>query len=123
LTRRREREATSIDLVLGLRPAVETIATRYPGGIIQLVEDPPGPPVRATVLAEVYGPDLTVLDHLAQQVAGEFRQAWDMAEVWASVPYEVSEYRFRLRGDKAALAGLPRPRWTPPWGACWPARP
>jgi multidrug efflux pump subunit AcrB len=29
-----------------------------------------------------------------------------MAEVWASVPYEVPEYRFRVRGDKAALAGL-----------------
>jgi multidrug efflux pump subunit AcrB len=29
-----------------------------------------------------------------------------MAEVWASVPYEVPVYRFRVRGDKTALAGL-----------------
>lgn len=101
-----ERDLTSIDLVSALRPAVQAIAARYPGGIIQLVEDPPGPPVRATVLAEIYGPHLEEIDRLAHTVADEFHRTWDMAEVWASVPHEVPEYRFRVLGDKAALAGV-----------------
>ena len=101
-----ERTPTSIELVLELRPAIEAIAMHYPDGILQLVEDPPGPPVRATVLAELYGPDLNALDRLAYRVADAFRHTFDMAEVWASVPFDVPEYRFRVHRDKAALAGV-----------------
>ncbi|HBE91178.1 MAG TPA: AcrB/AcrD/AcrF family protein, partial [Gammaproteobacteria bacterium] len=50
LVNKSERDTTSIDLVKALRQDVNMIAARYPGAIIQLVEDPPGPPVRATVL-------------------------------------------------------------------------
>lgn len=105
LLEKRERRRTSIELVRALRPEVERVAARYPGGIIQLVEDPPGPPVRATVLAEVHGPDPTVLARLAQQVAEEFRRTYDMAEVWASVPYDVAEYRIGVDRERAALVG------------------
>jgi len=101
-----ERGPSSIDLVMGLRPAIEAITARYPDGVIQLVEDPPGPPVRATVLAEVYGPELDELDRLAHRVSGEFRTTYDMAEVWASVPFDVPEYRFQVHHEKAALAGV-----------------
>ena len=101
-----ERTSSSIDLVRALRPDVEEIAARYPGGIIQLMEDPPGPPVRATVLAELYGPDHDVLDKLAHQVANEFKNTYDMAEVHASIPFDLVEYRFQVRRDEAALAGF-----------------
>jgi multidrug efflux pump subunit AcrB len=100
------RDPTSIALVLALRPAIADIAARYPGGVVQLVEDPPGPPVRATVLAELYGPDQPVLDYLAPRVAGAFGETHDMAEVWTSVPSDVPEYRLRVHRDKAALAGV-----------------
>ncbi len=101
-----QRRTSSIDLVLALRPEVEQIAARYPGGVIQLIEDPPGPPVRATVLAELYGPDLDALDELTHQVAKEYRNTYDMAEVQTSIPSDVIEYRFQIRRDKVALAGL-----------------
>lgn len=100
------RDRTSIQFVLEIRSAIEEIAARYPGGIIQLVEDPPGPPVRATVMAEVYGPDLDVIDRLAYRVASEYKQTWDMAETWASVPYDITEYQFQVRRDKAMLSGV-----------------
>lgn len=103
---KQERQRTSIDLVQSLRPEVERIAARYPGGIIQLVEDPPGPPVRATILAEVHGPDPVVLARLAHQVAEGFRHTHDMAEVWASVPYDVAEYRIGVDRERAALVGV-----------------
>lgn len=101
-----ERGPTSIDYVLALRPGVERIAARYPGGIIQLVEDPPGPPVRATVLAEVYGSDPAELAQVAHRVADAFKDTYDMAEVWASVPFDLAEYRIGVDPEKAALAGL-----------------
>ena len=101
-----KREKTSIELVLKLRKEIEKIAAGFPGGIIQLVEDPPGPPVRATVMAELYGPDIKVIDQIAHQVAGEFKNTWDMAETWASVPFDITEYRFRIKRDKAILSGV-----------------
>ncbi|MEN8174175.1 MAG: efflux RND transporter permease subunit [Pseudomonadota bacterium] len=101
-----ERGPTSIDYVHALRPQVEAIAARYPGGIIQLVEDPPGPPVRATVLAEIHGPDNNRLAQLAHRVADAFKQTHDMAEVWASVPFDVAEYRIGVNRERAALSGV-----------------
>jgi multidrug efflux pump subunit AcrB len=101
-----ERGPTSIDYALALRPEVEAIAARYPGGIIQLVEDPPGPPVRATVLAEIHGPDNQRLAKLAHRVADAFKQSHDMAEVWASVPFDVTEYQLRVNREKTALSGV-----------------
>ncbi len=101
-----ERSESSIDLVRDLRPEIEKIAESYPGGVFQLIEDPPGPPVRATVLAEVYGPDLETLDRLAKKIESEFVDTYDMVEVQTSIPTDVTEYRFQLQRDKIALAGL-----------------
>jgi multidrug efflux pump subunit AcrB len=58
------------------------------------------------VLAEVYGPDLAPLAPLAQRVAEAFKHTYDIAEVWASVPFDVGEYRLRVDPEKAALAGV-----------------
>ncbi|MCK4743375.1 MAG: efflux RND transporter permease subunit [Sulfuriflexus sp.] len=106
LTNKFERSESSIDLVRALRSKVEKIAARYPGGIFQLIEDPPGPPVRATVLAEVYGPELKVLDQLAMQIESEFIDTYDMVEIQTSIPTNMVEYRFKFQRDKIALAGL-----------------
>jgi len=106
LTNKFERNESSIDLVRALRLEVEKIAAHYPGGIFQLIEDPPGPPVRATVLAEVYGPDLKTLDRLAKKIEAEFVNTYDMVEVQTSIPTDITEYRFRFHRDKLALAGL-----------------
>jgi len=106
LTNKFERNESSIELVRALRPEVEKIATHYPDGVFQLIEDPPGPPVRATVLAEVYGPDLEILDRLAKKIESEFVKTYDMVEVQTSIPTDVTEYRFKFKRDKLALAGL-----------------
>lgn len=106
LTNKFERSESSIDLVRSLRPEVEKIAMHYPGGVFQLIEDPPGPPVRATVLAEVYGPDIEKLEQLAKSIESSFVKTYDMVEVQTSIPTDVSEYRFRFKRDKLALAGL-----------------
>jgi len=106
LTNKFNRNESSIELVRALRSEVEKIARRYPGGVFKLIEDPPGPPVRATVLAEVYGPDLDTLDQLTQKIESEFANTYDMVEVQTSIPSDVAEYRFQFQRDKLALAGI-----------------
>ncbi|HCO60813.1 MAG TPA: hypothetical protein DIT58_11555, partial [Porticoccaceae bacterium] len=50
------RELTSMAIVRDLRPRLQARATAFPGATVQVLEDPPGPPVRANLLAEIYGP-------------------------------------------------------------------
>jgi multidrug efflux pump subunit AcrB len=101
-----ERNITSINIVKQFRRVITPILQNYPEASIQLVEDPPGPPVRATLLAEIYGTDQPTLEALAKTVNIAFRQTWDMAEVWASIPTEITEYWLRVQADKAAMAGV-----------------
>ncbi|MGK2914050.1 MAG: efflux RND transporter permease subunit, partial [Porticoccaceae bacterium] len=106
LTDKSQRDLSSILLVRDLRPAVLAIQERYPGSRVNLIEDPPGPPVRATVLAEIYGENLDTLEALGEQVASEFRQTPDVVEVHTSTPRVLPAKVIEVDRDKAALAGV-----------------
>lgn len=109
LTDKSRRDLRSIDIVKQLRPKLDSLAQAHPEATMQLVEDPPGPPVKATVLAEIYGTDHTRREALAMQIEQAFRQTWDMAEVWTSVPDDISEFQFAIDQERAHLAGLSVP--------------
>jgi multidrug efflux pump subunit AcrB len=101
-----ERSTTSIEVVRKLRQRLLAIQSRYPGSVIQLVEDSPGPPMRAMVMAEIYGPELGPLRAIGKQVEEAFRQTYDMVEVNDSEPEDVHEYRLVVDREKAALSGV-----------------
>jgi multidrug efflux pump subunit AcrB len=73
-----DRDRSSHEIALDLREKLK--ALKLPaGGSIKVVETPPGPPVLATLLAEIYGPD------------GETRRrtAAELEKLFKSVPYIV----------------------------------
>jgi multidrug efflux pump subunit AcrB len=100
------RSESSIDIVRELRPQVEAIRVRYPGARVRLVEDPPGPPIRATVLAELYGDDLDEMRRLATRIEAEFAKTYDMVDISNSEPTDVAQWRFVPDREKAALSGV-----------------
>ena len=106
LTNKRARDKKSIKIVRELRFLIEKLQERYPGSVVQLVEDPAGPPVNAMVLAEIYGPDSEVLRKLAERVNKEFRKTYDMVEVHDSEVEDVDEYRVIIDKEKSALSGI-----------------
>ena len=106
LTDKTTRDITSIEIVHQLRPVIMALVKGYPDAVVQLVEDPPGPPVRATVFAEIYGANRNALANLAKDVEGEFGSTFDMAEVFTSVPTDIVEYRIVVDREKAALSGI-----------------
>ena len=55
-------------------PAPRAASTLPPGTAIKVVEPPPGPPVLATLLAEIYGPDPETRRAVAAKVREAFRQ-------------------------------------------------
>jgi multidrug efflux pump subunit AcrB len=56
LVDKHERSEQSHAIATRLRPALAAIARRH-GGVVKVVEVPPGPPVLAPIVAEIYGPD------------------------------------------------------------------
>jgi len=101
-----ERDVSSIEIVRELRPAIARLASARHASI-KLVEDPPGPPVRATILAELYGPDYEKLRVLARELRGQvFDTTADVVDIDDSVTDDRVEYRIQVDREKAALAGI-----------------
>ena len=90
LAARGDRSRASHVIALELREKLKALATPE-GTSIKVVEVPPGPPVMATLLAEIYGPDSAT----RRAVMNETKK------IFASVPFIV---------DVDDSAGQPRPR-------------
>ena len=78
LTAKAERARTSHQIALDIRARIMAL-TVPPGTSLKTVEPPPGPPVMATLLAEIYGPDAETRRAAAAKVR----------EAFASVPFIV----------------------------------
>ena len=90
LAPRDARSRSSHEIALDLRARLKPVALP-PGTVARVVEVPPGPPVMATLLAEVYGPT----SENRRAVAAELKK------IFADVPYVV---------DIDDSIGEPRPR-------------
>jgi len=106
LVRKEERMIQSDAIVLALRDWLKPVEKRHPEANIKLVEDPPGPPVRATLLAEIYGPDDGVRNQLAKKVRGIFEHTYDVVDVDDSVGDKQQELRLAINREKAARLGV-----------------
>lgn len=106
LTDKKTRDISSIDIAAQLRPAMEHIQHRYPGSVIQLAEDLPGPPLRATVLAEIYGKDPEKLREISAKVNEVFKNTYGVIEVHDSEVADVPQFRVIVDKEKAALSGV-----------------
>jgi len=78
LTPKGQRDRPSHDIALQIRQLIAALDVP-PGTSLKTVEPPPGPPVIATLLAEIYGPD----------AAARRAAATKVREAFASVPYVV----------------------------------
>ena len=106
LRNKHNRDVSSIDIVLQLREAIARLASET-GANIKLVEDPPGPPVRATILAELYGPDYEQLRRIAKDLRREvFETTEDVVDIDDTVGHDTQEYRIIVNREKAALSGI-----------------
>ncbi len=106
LVAKQAREARSHDVVSALRPLLQGLAAREPGATVQLVEDPPGPPVRGNIYAEIYGRDLDQLRRVALAVREEFAATRNVVEAVDTESADVTRWRFVVDREKAALSGV-----------------
>jgi len=105
LVDKRHRSRKSHEIALAVRPALTAIGRRYSASI-QVVEVPPGPPVRAPIVAEVYGPRYAEQRHLAQQIRKVFDMTPDVVDVDDSVEAPSPRHIVEVDRQKAALLGV-----------------
>ena len=98
-----ERKRSSHTVALDLRERLSRLALPA-GAAIKVVEAPPGPPVMATLLAEIYGPDAATRRAVAETVKAQFRAVpyiVDIDDSWGA-----PRPTLRLVPDRARLEAL-----------------
>jgi multidrug efflux pump subunit AcrB len=89
-----ERSRASHAIALDLRERLKGMALPA-GGVVKVIEPPPGPPVLGTLLAEIYGPD----PETRRAVATKVREAFE------SVPFIVDiDDSFHNRAERVRIA-------------------
>ncbi|MCU0725473.1 MAG: efflux RND transporter permease subunit [Planctomycetes bacterium] len=105
---KKEREQQSHTIALRLRNDITRIGERF-GANLKIVEVPPGPPVLATVVAEVYPPLFATWEETtrkARLVTDLFRRTAGVVDVDDMIEEDQIEDRFVVDREKAALAGI-----------------
>ncbi len=108
LVGKRSRRAQSHAIGLGLRDGLDDVARRH-GVVVKLVELPPGPPVLATLVAEVRGPVDARYDDLvraADVVRERLAREPGVVDVDWTVEAAREELVFVADQEKAALNGV-----------------
>ncbi len=101
------RERQSHDIARTARPALAEIARRH-GGDLKVVEVPPGPPVLAPLVAEVYGLDYQGQIKVATQLRERLAATADMVDVDDSVEVPAAKLILKVDRQKASLLGVPQ---------------
>ncbi|MDE1960543.1 MAG: efflux RND transporter permease subunit [Xanthomonadaceae bacterium] len=97
------RQRKSHDVALAVRPMLAKIGARYRASV-KVVEVPPGPPVLAPIVAEIYGPDYARLRQIALGLERDFRADPDLVDIDTSV--EADAPRNIVVVDRARAARL-----------------
>jgi multidrug efflux pump subunit AcrB len=105
LVDKHKRSRKSHDIAAAVRPALEKIAARH-GAKVKVVEVPPGPPVLAPLVAEIYGPDEAGRHALAKQVRAVFAQTRDIVGIDDTVEDNAPRLQLQVDQRKAALLGI-----------------
>jgi multidrug efflux pump subunit AcrB len=105
LVDKHQRSRKSHEIALAARPALAAIGRKY-GASVQVVEVPPGPPVLAPLVAEVYGPRYEDQRRVAGAVRKLFDSTPDIVDVDDSLEGPAQRIVVEVDRQKAALLGV-----------------
>ena len=100
-----ERERTSHEIALDLRERVAALDLPE-GTVVKTVEPPPGPPVLATLLAEVYGPDAETRREVARKLRVAFEDVPYVVDVDDSFGVQPRRLRATISSDDLEFFGV-----------------
>ena len=105
LSDKHDRKRASHDIAVAVRPGLKEIADRY-AARIQVAEVPPGPPVMATLLVEVFDPNPANQRALAEEIKNVLRKTEGIVDVDSYIPEDQPITRLLVDRQKATLNGV-----------------
>ncbi|GAA6134382.1 efflux RND transporter permease subunit [Oceaniserpentilla sp. 4NH20-0058] len=106
LVDKNKRDLQSHDIALQLRPALQAIGKAHNANV-KIAEVPPGPPVMAPIVAEVYGSHYAEQIQTAQQLRGIFANTPDIIDVDDTIEAPQNKTIIRIDRQKAAQMAVP----------------
>jgi len=107
LVDKEHRDEQSHAIATRLRPALQEIGRRH-GANVKVVEVPPGPPVLAPIVAEIYGPEAAGREQVAKAVRAVFERTPGVVDVDDSSIAAAPRKLLLVDRRKAALLGVPQ---------------
>ncbi|WP_295362797.1 efflux RND transporter permease subunit [Arenimonas sp.] len=105
LVDKHERSRQSHDIARDVRPVLAALGAKY-GASVKVVEVPPGPPVMAPLVAEVYGPDAARAREIARDIEARFRATDGIVDVDSTVEAPAERELVLVDRDRAARLGV-----------------
>jgi len=105
LSPKEERDRTSHAIALDIRARLATLDAPD-GTMVAVVEVPPGPPVLATLLAEIYGPDAQMRRDVAHQVRSIFEETPFIVDVNDSMGARPPRLHLEIDQDSLEFFGV-----------------
>lgn len=105
LVGKHHRHRKSHNIALAVRAPLQAIAKPFNANV-KIVEVPPGPPVQAPLVAEIYGIDYNGQIRVARKVRTIFEATPDVVDVDDSVEVPQAQLILHVDRDKAALLGV-----------------
>ncbi len=109
LVDRKKRDRKSHDIAASVRAPLQAIGLRFNANV-KIVEVPPGPPVQAPLVAEIYGIDYSGQRRVAQEVRKIFESTAEVVDVDDSVETEAPHLILQIDRQKAAMLGVSQQR-------------
>ncbi len=99
------RHRQSHDIALAVRPLLAKVGATY-GASVKVVEVPPGPPVMAPLVAEIYGPDAARARSIARDLQARFSATPGVVDVDSTVEADAERELVLIDRDRAARLGV-----------------
>ncbi len=107
LSDKNERKISSHEIIEQLRPAITDFGNQR-GAVTKVLEIPPGPPVLATMIAEVYGPNRESREKVAGEIYEIFKQEKSVVDLDTTSrlarPRQVYSFDYLKGGNLGASA-------------------
>ncbi len=104
LSEKDERKESSHGIIEGLRPVIAGFGKKH-HVVTKVLEVPPGPPVLATMVAEIYGPDAAVRESTAKEIEELFKNEPSVVDLDTTLRNQRSRLRYGFNFDRGGLLG------------------
>ncbi len=105
LVDKHQRSRKSHDIARTVRPQLAEIGKRY-GASVKVVEVPPGPPVLAPLVAEIYGPDRARVRAIAAELRAIFSDTRGIVDIDSSVESPALREQVVVDRQRASRLGV-----------------